>query len=121
MPDLEENRIFYNQILLELTNKGLIKLREVYKTFEEEPPTIYFDNQFDDAKEILKQEANEIESIISELNHFQARRNYENNFRTIKHTENIDSIISDVKNNLQKSNTTNLGKQFIQFIEYPLV
>ncbi|MGD1714879.1 hypothetical protein [Dapis sp. BLCC M172] len=121
LPYLEKNRIFYNQILLELTNKGLIKLREVYETFEEEPPTIYFDDPFDDVKQILKQEADEIESIISELNPFQPRRNYENNFRTVKHTENIDSIISDVKNNLQKSNTTDLGKQFIQFIENPLV
>ncbi len=57
LPDLEENRIFDNQILLELTNKGLIKLREVYKTCEEKPPTICFDDQFDDVKQILKQEA----------------------------------------------------------------
>ncbi|MEM1171492.1 MAG: hypothetical protein AAGJ08_21025 [Cyanobacteria bacterium P01_H01_bin.35] len=121
LPDLEENRIFYNQILLELTNKGLIKLREVYETFEEEPPTIYFDDPFDDVKQILKQEANERESIISQLNPFQPRHNYENNLRTVKHTKNIDSIISDVKYNLQKSNTTDLGKQFIHFIENPLV
>ncbi|MGD1698652.1 hypothetical protein [Dapis sp. BLCC M229] len=116
-PDLEENRIFYNQVLKQLNYKGLIELREVYKTFEEEPPTIYFDN----AKEILKQEADEIESIISELNPFEPRRNYEKKFRTVKHTENTDSIRRDVKNNFQKSRITELGKQFIQLIENPLI
>ncbi|NEO55089.1 MAG: hypothetical protein F6K54_19615 [Okeania sp. SIO3B5] len=118
LPDLEENRIFYNQVLLELRGKGLIKLREVYETFEEEPPTASF---IDDAEEILKQETDEIESIISDLNPFQARRKYEKNFRTVKHTKNIDKIISNVKHNSQKSITTELGKQFIEFIENPLV
>ncbi|NEP79064.1 MAG: hypothetical protein F6K39_13360 [Okeania sp. SIO3B3] len=117
LPDLEENHSFYNQVLLELRGKGLIKLREVYETFEEESPTIYFD----DAEEILKQETDEIESIIADLDPFQARRKYENNFRTVKHTKNIDKIISDVKHNSQESITTDLGKQFIQFIENPLV
>ncbi|MDJ0514922.1 MAG: hypothetical protein QNJ74_01250 [Trichodesmium sp. MO_231.B1] len=117
LPDLEENRIFYNQILKELNDKGLIKLREVYKTFEEEPPTI----DFDDAEEILKQELDEIEQITSQLNPFQPRRNDEKNFITFKHTEDIDSIISNVKYNLQKSITTELGKQFIHFIQNPLV
>ncbi|NES08351.1 MAG: hypothetical protein F6K22_39755 [Okeania sp. SIO2F4] len=116
LPYLEENRIFYNQILLELSGKGLIKLREVYKTFEEEPPTI----DFDDAEEILKQELDEIEQITSQLNPFQPRRKDENNFITFKHTEDIDSIISNVKNTFQKSRTTDLGKKFIQFIENPL-
>ncbi len=43
LPYLDENRIFYNQIFKQLNDKGLIDLREVYKNFEEEPPTIYFD------------------------------------------------------------------------------
>ena len=116
LPDLEEDRTFYNQILLELSGKGLIKLREIYQTFEEEPPAIYFD----DTEEILKESLDEIESIISDLNPFEARRNYENNFRTVKYTENIDKIIRNVKNNSQENITTELGKQFIQFIENPL-
>ncbi len=114
VPDLRENHIFDNQILRELSSKGLIKLREVHKTFEKELPTVYFGDHI----EILKQEADEVESIISELNPFKPRRNY---FLTVKHTENTDSIRRDVKNNLQKSKTTELGKQFIQFIENPVV
>ncbi|NET25363.1 hypothetical protein [Okeania sp. SIO1I7] len=93
-------------------------MREVYETFEEEPPTASF---IDDAEEILKEATDEIESIISDSNPFIPRRKYENNFRTVKHTKNIDKIISDVKYNSQKSITTELGKQFIQFIENPLV
>ncbi|MEM1171487.1 MAG: hypothetical protein AAGJ08_21000 [Cyanobacteria bacterium P01_H01_bin.35] len=70
-PDLEENRSFYNQILLELNAKGAIKLSETYQVVE---PV---------AKKII---------------------------------EDIDRIIR-----AKKSRTTELGKQFIQFIENPLV
>ncbi|NER07864.1 MAG: hypothetical protein F6K17_37600 [Okeania sp. SIO3C4] len=91
----------------------MIKLREIHKTFEEELPTVYFGEKI----EILKQEADEVESIISELNPLKPRRNY---FLTVNHTENTDSIRRNVKNNLQKSITTDLGKQFIEFIENPL-
>ncbi len=62
-----------------------------------------------------------MESIKSQSSPFQPRRNYKNNFITVKHTEDIDSIISDVKYNLQKSRTTDLGKQFIQFLENSLI
>ena len=103
LPDLEENRIFYNQILKQLNDKGLIKLREVYKTFEEEKDP--FSDLFP----------------IAELSIYSSQTHQDNNLRTVKHTEDIDSIISNVKYNLQKSRTTELGKKFIQFIENPLV
>ncbi|NEQ73222.1 MAG: hypothetical protein F6K23_09115 [Okeania sp. SIO2C9] len=117
LQDLEENRDFYNQVLLALRGKGLIKLREVYETFEEEPPT----TDYDEVEEMLKEHTDEIESIISDSNPFIPRRKYEKNFRTVKHTKNIDKIISDVKYSSQESITTDLGKQFIEFIENPLV
>ena len=89
-------------------------MRDINKNFQEEIPSVYYDDKI----EILKQETDEVESIILELNPFKPRRNY---FITVKPTENIDSIRPDVKYNLQKSRTTELGKQFIQFIENPLV
>ncbi|NES68484.1 MAG: hypothetical protein F6K24_26240 [Okeania sp. SIO2D1] len=71
LPDLEKNRDFYNQILLELSGKGLIKLSENYV-------------------------------VIDPV--------------AIKKVEDIDKIIKS-----KESRTTDLGKQFIQFIENPLV
>lgn len=106
LPELDENRSFYNQILKQLNDKELIELREVYRTFEEEKDQ--FSNLFPVAEL----------SIYSSLPHNQLHQ--DNNLRTIKHTEDINSIISNVKYNSQKSRTTELGKQFIQFIENPL-
>ena len=105
LPDLEENHSFYNQILKQLNDKELIELIEVYKNFKEEKsPFISPVPQPIVATSFSL--ANQIEEI---------------DVRTVKYTEDIDSIISDVKYNSQKSITTDLGKQFIQFLENPLV
>ncbi|MDJ0555022.1 MAG: hypothetical protein QNJ68_11375 [Microcoleaceae cyanobacterium MO_207.B10] len=107
LPDLEENRIFYNQILKQLNDKELIELRKVYKTFEEEKDPL----------------SSSISQLIPEPvpSFMPPRRKKDIDLKTVKHTENIDSIISNVKYNFQKSRTTDLGKKFIQFIENPLV
>ncbi|NEQ39381.1 MAG: hypothetical protein F6K40_25255 [Okeania sp. SIO3I5] len=103
LPDLEENRIFYNQILKQLNDKDLIELKEVYRNFKKEVSP--FMPQF-------KQPVFGISLPIGRK---------EVDVKTVKVTEDIDLIISDVKHNRQKSKTTELGKQFIQFIENPLV
>ncbi|NEQ73218.1 MAG: hypothetical protein F6K23_09095 [Okeania sp. SIO2C9] len=105
LQDLEENHSFYNQILKQLNDKELIELIEVYKNFKEEKsPFISPVPQPIVATSFSL--ANQIEEI---------------DVRTVKYTEDIDSIISNVKYKSQKSRTTDLGKQFIQFIENPIV
>ncbi|NEP40405.1 MAG: hypothetical protein F6K35_14665, partial [Okeania sp. SIO2H7] len=87
-----------------LTNSGLFNRLEVdYISFSNFPN--FFSNRADQASISTTPDS----------------RKYENNFRTVKHTKNIDKIISDVKYNSQESITTDLGKQFIQFIENPIV
>ncbi|NET41250.1 hypothetical protein [Okeania sp. SIO2B3] len=108
LPDLEKNRDFYNQILKQLNDKELIELIEVHKAFKDEKSP--WMAQFEPP--ILP---------ILEIGSSLADRRKEIDLTIVKHTEDIDSIISNVKYNFQKSRTTDLGKQFIQFIENPLV
>jgi len=107
LPDLEENRIFYNQILKQLNDKYLIDLREVYRNFKEEVSP--FMAQFNQPIIPMQEIGLSIASRIKEVD-----------VKTVKVTEDIDSIRKLVKYNFQKSRTTELGKQFIQFIENPL-
>jgi hypothetical protein len=107
-PMLEQNRAVYNQILKDLADRGLISLREVYIT-EEDDDDIYLQRlgfampQFS----------------MGMYNQPTKRGGKEIKMKTLKHQEDIDTLIKNNYLYSQESKTTELGKQFIRFIENP--
>jgi hypothetical protein len=90
-PMLEQNKAIYNQVLKDLADKGLIKLLESYHTLEEDngdPDEDYYDE----------------DGVYSRM-------------RTHKYQEDIESILEENNRFTLTSKSTELGKQFIKFIE----
>ncbi len=88
---LEQNKAIYNQVLKDLADKGLIKLLESYHTLEEDngdPDEDYYDE----------------DGVYSRM-------------RTHKYQEDIESILEENNRFTLTSKSTELGKQFIKFIE----
>ncbi|MFB2833083.1 hypothetical protein [Floridanema evergladense] len=96
-PEFENKEVIYNQILKDLVNKGLINLKEVYIT-EEESKNNFFPN------------------IYPEIPQLQNRKKGRK-LNTVRRSEDIKAIVNNSV--FRKSKTTDLGKQFIQFIESP--
>jgi len=94
-PMLEQNKAIYNQVLKDLADKGLIKLLESYHTLEEDngdPDEDYYDE----------------DGVYSRM-------------RTHKYQEDIESILEENDKFTLTSKSTELGKQFIKFIENPSI
>lgn len=101
-PELEKNEALYNQILKNLVERDLIILREVFITEEENknywPSYVY--------------------PPIPQLGVVDRTKGKKLN--TFRRIENINRIVNNSSSGMNKSKTTELGKQFIQFIESPL-
>jgi hypothetical protein len=107
-PMLEQNRAVYNQVLKDLADRGLISLREVYIT-EEDNDDIYLQRLGFAMPQIS----------MSVYNRPTKRGGKEIKMKTFKHQEDIDTLIKNNHSSSQESKTTELGKQFIRFIENP--
>lgn len=107
-PMLEKNRAVYNQVLKDLEDRGLISLKEDYIT-EQDNDDIYLQHlgmpmvqlPFNTYNRPLKKGEKEIR------------------MNTFKHREDIDILLEENRSSSQESKTTELGKEFIKFIEYP--
>lgn len=95
-PELEKKRVLYNQVLKDLTDRGLISLKEGYFTGEDE------DN-------------------ISLQNKPNQKSAKDMKMKFARYQEDIDIILKNSRSSRQASKTTELGKEFIKFIEYPSI
>lgn len=95
-PMLEEKKSIYNKFLKDLADEGLIILREGYFTREDDP------NISLQSKPIRRSEK-DIKMKIS------------------RYQEDIDTLLQNSRSSSQASRTTELGKKFIKFIEYPSI
>ena len=110
-PMLEQNRAVYNQVLKDLANRGLINLEETYKTKEDVNDDI-----------ALQKLGFSRASIPSGVDHITQRRGRkERELKTVRSQEDIDKLLKMSRFFKQVSKTTKLGKQFIEFIEYPSI
>lgn len=96
-PEMEKKEAIYNQILKDLADRGLIKLREAYITEEQSK------NNF-------------LPYIYPNIPQLQDRKQ-NRKLNTVRRSEDIKAIINNSA--FRKDKTTDLGKQFIQFIESP--
>ncbi|MEG5087888.1 MULTISPECIES: hypothetical protein [unclassified Microcoleus] len=110
-PMLEQNRAIYNQVLKDLADRGLISLKEKYITEEDE------DNLY------LQRLGGPIPlaSYGSSYNLGQRKSGKEIKMKTFRHREDIDILLKNNRSSSQASKTTDLGKQFIKFIESPSI
>jgi hypothetical protein len=114
-PMLEQNRAIYNQVLKDLADRGLISLVEKYTT-EEDDDDIYLQRMG------FARPLNSLSYQHSLGYHRQKKRGEkEIKMKTFKHRENIDTLLQINRSYSQKSKTTELGKQFIRFIESPSI
>jgi hypothetical protein len=106
-PMLEQKRAWYNQVLKDLEDRGLISLREDYITTEEHdnhrPQWVGFP----------------IAQIGPNGNPVYDISTNERKMKTSKDREDIDDILGANSLYGQESKTTELGEQFIKFIECP--
>jgi hypothetical protein len=110
-PMLEENKAVYNQVLKDLANRGLINLEETYRTKEDVNGDI-----------ALQKLGFSRASIPSGVDHITQRRGRkERELKTVRSQEDIDKLLIMSRFFKQASKTTKLGKQFIEFIEYPSI
>jgi hypothetical protein len=110
-PILEENKAVYNQVLKDLANRGLINLEETYRTKEDVNGDI-----------ALQKLGFSRASIPSGVDHItQKRGRKERELKTVRSQEDIDKLLIMSRFFKQASKTTKLGKQFIEFIEYPSI
>ena len=106
-PLLEKNRFIYNKVLADLADQGLISLKENYITIED-----------DDRSPTLRARLADIPSNIYTQNiHPKLMREDEIQMKTFKYREDIHTLLRKNTFSSQKSKTTQLGKQFIEFIE----
>jgi len=110
-PMLEENKAVYNQVLKDLANRGLINLEETYRTKE--------DVNGDMALQKLGFSRASIPSGVDHITQRRGRK--ERELKTVKSQEDIDKLLIMSRFFKQASKTTKLGKQFIEFIEYPSI
>ncbi len=103
-PMLEKYRGAYNQVLKDLADRGLINLREKYITQEDEDkqrvggPISY--------------------TFMDNGSNLRKRKTQKEFFRL---REDIDTILEESRLSSQASKTTELGKEFIEFIESPSI
>jgi hypothetical protein len=110
-PMLEQNRAVYNQVLKDLANRGLINLEENYTTKEDADGDI-----------VLQRLGFPRPSIPFGVDHITQRRGRkERELKTVRRQEDIDKLLIINRLYKQASKTTELGKQFIEFIEYPSI
>jgi hypothetical protein len=110
-PMLEQNRAIYNQILKDLADRGLINLRENYVTKEDADGDI-----------ALQRMGISRYSTPVSVNYISQRRGgKERELKTVRRQEDIDKLLKMNRLYSQESKTTELGKQFIEFIEYPSI
>jgi len=110
-PMLEQNRAIYNQVLKDLADRGLISLREVYITEEEENDDIYLQRLGFAMPQIS----------MGVYNQPKKRGEKEIKMKTFKRREDIDTLLKKNHYSSQASKSTELGKQFIEFIENPSI
>jgi hypothetical protein len=109
-PMLEENRSIYNKVLKDLADQGLISLKETYITVEDK------DDKAPSFGQIMTEY--HLDMWIG------SRKDGEKEIKmkTFKFPEDIDTILKkNASHYRQQSQTTELGKQFIKFIEYPSI
>jgi hypothetical protein len=113
-PLLEKNRFIYNKLLGDLADHGLISLKESYFTMED-----------DGRSPTLRSRLSEIPQDMYNKNiypkHPQQIEENEVQMKTFKYREDIDALLREHIFSSQTSKTTELGKQFIGFIEYPSI
>jgi hypothetical protein len=109
-PRLEENKTIYNKILKDLANQGLISLREDYITVEDD------DDMFLQRLGMIMPQ-----SPFDMYNQPRKKGEKEIKMKTFKRQEDIDALFEESCYSSQTSKTTELGKQFIEFIEYPSI
>ncbi|MEG4494319.1 hypothetical protein [Microcoleus sp. D3_18_C4] len=110
-PMLEQNRAIYNQVLKDLADRGLINLRENYVTKEDADGDI-----------ALQRLGISRYSTPLGANHISQRRGgKERELKTVRRQEDIDKLLKMNRLYGQESKTTELGKQFMEFIEYPSI
>jgi hypothetical protein len=108
-PMLDKYRGVYNQVLKDLADQGLIILKEKYITEEDE------DDIF------LQRLGGPIPQVPygSSYNRGKTKSGKEIKMKTFVRREDIDTLLKTNRSSSQASKTTELGKEFIQFIEYP--
>ena len=110
-PMLEQNRAIYNQVLKDLADRGLISLREVYITEEDDDDDIYLQRLGFAMPQIS----------MGVYNQPKKRGEKEIKMKTFKRREDIDTLLKKNHSSSQASKSTELGKQFIEFIENPSI
>jgi len=112
---LEENRAIYNQVLKDLADRGLISLTEKH-TAKEDDDDIYLQRMG------FPMPLNSL-SYPHSLGYQGQKKGGEKEIKmkVFKHREDIDTLLRNNRSYSQKSKTTELGKQFIRFIENPSI
>jgi hypothetical protein len=108
-PMVEENKDLYNQILKDLADRGLISLREIYIT-QEQDNSVYVQGLILGISPALSAEYNRPKNGEKEIR-----------MKTSKHREDIEILLENNRFHNQESKTTELGKQFIKLIERPSI
>jgi hypothetical protein len=113
-PMLEQNRAIYNQVLKDLADRSLISLTENYTTEEDDDDDIYF-QRMGFARHLTSL------SYQHSVGYHRPKKREEIKMKTFKHREDIDTLLQNNRSYSQESKTTELGKQFIRFIESPSI
>lgn len=108
---LEKNRSIYNKVLVDLAEQGLINLKESYITMEDDSisPTVRM-MMADIPLDMYTQRRPPKKARESEIQ-----------MKTFKYREDIDALLRESSFSSQTRKTTELGKQFIEFIESPFI
>jgi len=109
-PMLEQKKFIYNKVLKDLADQGLISLREDYFTVEDDD-----DMSLRSLGMIMPQ------SPLDMYNQPRKKGEKEIKLKTFIRREDINTLIKKNRSSSQASKTTELGKQFIEFIEYPSI
>jgi hypothetical protein len=107
----DRNKLIYNKVLKDLADEGLISLTEKYITEEEEIDISLQTLGFPMAQA----------SFGDSYNRGKKKSGKEIKMKTFVRREDIDTILKKNRSSSQASKTTELGKEFIQFIEYPSI
>jgi hypothetical protein len=104
-PMLDKNRAIYNQVLRDLQGRGLISLTGKYIQVEDEISRLKrFGGPIPQSQPLLNSNYNQQKNRSGEI---------------FKLEVNIDTFLSESFLSSQESKTTELGKEFVKFIEYP--
>jgi hypothetical protein len=108
-PSLDKYRAVYNQVLKDLADRGLITLTEKYITEEDEHDI--------PLQPLMRPLA--IASFGDAYN--QGKKKSAKETKMIRRREDIDTLLKKNRSSSQASKTTELGKEFIVFIESPSI